>query len=84
MHPDNEDQNGYQQRESMMPIIQSDVNDASQGDQRNLEGTHRTENLGNANDDGDMIEQLWRESVDIRINPVGMRRVLFNLKKTYK
>ena len=31
----------------------------------------------------DIVEQLRSESVDLRINPVGMRRVLFRLKTDY-
>ena len=31
----------------------------------------------------DIVEQLRNESVDLRINPVGMRRVLFRLKTDY-
>lgn len=31
----------------------------------------------------DMIEQIRAESIDLRINPVSMRRVLFRLQKSY-
>ena len=31
----------------------------------------------------DIVEQLRSESIDLRINPVGMRRVLFRLKTDY-
>jgi len=34
-------------------------------------------------DDDDIVEQLRRQSIDLRINPVGMRRVLFALKTTF-
>ena len=31
----------------------------------------------------DAIEQLRSQSIDLRINPVGMRRVLFKLKTSF-
>lgn len=30
-----------------------------------------------------MIEQIRAESIDLRINPVGMRRALFKLQKSF-
>ena len=32
----------------------------------------------------DMIEHLRRQSIDLRINPVGMRRILFKVQTTFK
>ena len=37
-----------------------------------------------AGEELDVIEQLRRESVDIRINPVAMRRVIFKLQTSFK
>ena len=34
--------------------------------------------------DMDMIEQIRAQSIDLRINPVEMRRALFKLQKPYR
>ena len=67
------DQNG-QPRESILPINQD-----------NNENGNRDFELGNPNTNREMdiVEQLRAESIDLRINPVGMRRVLFRLKTDY-
>ena len=39
---------------------------------------------GNGEVNMDIVEQIRSQSIDMRINPVGMRRVLFKLKTSYK
>ena len=43
------------------------------------------DNTGRAGsaDEMDIVEQLRSESIDLRINPVGMRRVIFRLRTDY-
>ena len=79
------DLEGQQNRDSaVMPINQNGVSVANDADQFELaaDNTGRIGGGGGA-DEMDIVEQLRSESIDLRINPVGMRRVIFKLKTDY-
>ena len=63
-------------RESIAPIISASNEDAQQ-ESLSYGENQEVQEL-------DIVEQLRMESVDIRINPVGMRRVIFRLQTSYK
>ena len=66
--------------------MNSEENEDSRRGRRHQHGGRRAQQYrSGAEEDVDMdvVEQLRRESIDLRINPVAMRRVLFKLKSKY-
>lgn len=78
MHPSDDDNSPSERRsyarDSMNPIICGVEND---------ESNRQPSSHNPVVNDMDMIEQIRAESIDLRINPVSMRRVLFRLQKSY-
>jgi len=67
----NEAELGAPERDSVLPIIRDD------GDNENQQvNTDRRDEM-------DIVEQLRSQSIDLRANPAGMRRVLFKRKMSY-
>ena len=63
------------QRESMAPIVANNSSNGAEGELSNI--------AESAIEDHDVVEQLRRESIDLRVNPVGMRRALFKLQTSF-
>ena len=63
------------QRESMAPIIVDNSANPGEAELANI--------AESAVEDHDVVEQLRRESIDLRVNPVGMRRALFKLQTSF-